>query len=179
MLYAGPFLKLFIFCAIFSIFIGSIGAIYQTKIKRLIAYSAIANVGFILLAISTISYDGVFAACYYFIIYIMTSVQIFYILCIVRRQISHLKIKNIVEFVSLSHTNFIMSFLFVFSLLSFAGIPPFVGFFGKLLVFYALIVNGQYILALLGVLFSVLTCVYYIRLIRFIWFCDKDEYPIY
>lgn len=54
-----------------------------------------------------------------------------------------------------------------------------VGFFGKVLIFFSLISKGQYLLALFGVLFSVLTCVYYIRLIRFVWFSESTEYPIY
>jgi len=58
--------------------------------------------------------------------------------------------------------------MFVCSLLSFAGIPPFAGFFGKILIFQALVFKGYYFFALVGVLFSVITCVYYIRLIRFI-----------
>lgn len=133
--YSYFFILLFIICAILSIFFGSIGAIYQTKIKRLLAYSAIANLGFILLGFSTASVIGFMASFYYFFIYLFASIQIFYILTIVRRQVSFLKIKNVVELVAISHANFFLSFIFVFGLLSFAGIPPLAGFFGKFLVF--------------------------------------------
>jgi len=144
-----------------------------------LAYSAIANLGFILLGFSTTSFIGFLAVNYYFFIYIMASIQIFFILIVIRRQITYLKVKNIVEFVALSHSNFVLSFIFVMSLLSFAGIPPMAGFFGKVLVFFSLISQGYYLLALLAVLFSVLTSVYYIRLVRFLWFTDQDEYPVY
>jgi len=124
-------------CHFFNIY-RIIGAVYQTKIKRLLAYSAIANLGFILLGLSTSSFSGLFASLYYFVIYILALIQMFYILIIIRRQNSYLKIKNLIEFVALSHTNFSLSFLFMFALLSFAGIPPLVGFFGKLLIFNSL-----------------------------------------
>lgn len=133
--YSYLFSYIFIICAISSIFFGSIGAIYQTKIKRLLAFSAIANLGFILLGFSTISIIGIFASLYYFFIYILASIQIFYILIIVRRQISYIKIKYIVEMVAVTHSNFVLSFILVFGLLSFAGVPPLAGFFGKCLIF--------------------------------------------
>lgn len=166
--YSSFYIYIFICCALASIFFGSIGAIYQTKIKRLLAYSTIANLGFMLLGLSTVSVIGVVSTLFYFFIYILTSIQIFYIISIIRRQTSKLKIKNLVDFVALSRANFFLSVLLICGLLSFAGIPPMAGFFGKVFVIYALIIQGQYLLALFGVLFSVLTCVYYIRLIRFI-----------
>jgi len=166
-------------CAVLSIFIGSLGALYQIKIKRLLAYSAIANMGYIFLSCSIVSYSGCFAAFYYLFIYLLMSINIFSILIVIRRLPGIIRLKNIVEFVSVSHANFILSFLLVLCLLSLAGIPPLAGFFGKFLVFSILVDNGCYLLALYAVLFSVLTCVYYIRLIRFLWFVEHDNYPIY
>jgi NADH-quinone oxidoreductase subunit N len=166
-------------CALFSILIGAVGALYQTKIKRLLAYSAIANMGYILMGCAAISYSGIVAAIYYFLIYLLMSINVFSILIVIRRLTGMLKLKNIVEFVSISHSNFILSFLLVLCLLSLAGVPPLAGFFGKFLIFFVLIDNGQYLLALYAVLFSVLTCVYYIRLVRFLWFVEYDNYPIY
>jgi NADH:ubiquinone oxidoreductase subunit 2 (subunit N) len=69
--------------------------------------------------------------------------------------------------------------VFIFCLLSLAGIPPLIGFFGKFFVFMSLIFSGHYFLALYGALFSVLTCVYYIRLIRFILFEKQEDFPVY
>lgn len=177
--YSYFFLVIFSACAVLSIFFGSVGAIYQTKIKSLLAYSTIANFGFMLLGLTTVSVAGLAATMYYLFIYILASIQIFYIIAIIRRQGNYLKIKHIVEFAALANSNFTLSMLFVLGLLSFAGVPPMIGFFGKFLIFNALISNGQYLLAVVGVLFSVLTCVYYIRLIRFIWFSENGEYPVY
>jgi NADH-quinone oxidoreductase subunit N len=74
---------------------------YQTKIKRLLAFSAIANLGYILLGLCTISFLGTFASMYYFYIYILSLIQIFSIIIVIRHNISYLKIKNLVEFSSL------------------------------------------------------------------------------
>jgi len=161
-------IPIIILTAILSITLGSIGALYQVKVKRLLAYSAIANIGYILLSLCAISFIGIFASLYYIFLYIIMSVNVFIILMYVRRYPVKLKLNNLVEFVSLTHSNFILSFLLVFSLLSFAGIPPLAGFFGKFAVFMALIFNGHYLLALYAVLFSVLVSIYYIRLVRFI-----------
>jgi NADH-quinone oxidoreductase subunit N len=157
-----------IFASCISILVGSVGALYQTKVKRLLAYSAIANLGYIVLGLCSSSIFGIFASFYYILIYIITSINIFSILLFTRRYPLKSKFKNLVEFVSIPHSNFILCILLVFSLLSMAGIPPLSGFFGKFTIFLALINKGYYLLALYAVLFSVLTSVYYIRLIRFI-----------
>lgn len=99
--YSSIFIFLFSICALLSLSLGSLGAIYQIKIKRLLAYSAIANLGYIILGFSTVSFFGSFASIYYFFIHILALIQIFSILIVIRHQNSNLKIKNLVEFVSL------------------------------------------------------------------------------
>lgn len=166
------------FSAILSIIFGSIGALYQNQIKRMLGYSAIANIGFILLGLSTCTQIGVFASFYYYLIYTIALLNIFCILVAVRRHPFNVKLKNIVEFVSISHSNLVLSILLIISLLSLAGIPPLAGSFGKLSVFFALVSNGSNFLALIVVLLSVLTVVYYIRIIRYILFTNYGVYPI-
>lgn len=161
-------MPIIILTAIISITIGSIGALYQIQIKRLLAYSAIVNRGYILLGLRVTSLSGIFASFYYLFIHIIMTVNIFIILMYVRRYPMKLKLKNLIEFVSVSHSNFLLSLLLVLALLSFAGIPPLSGSFGKFSIFTALIFKGHYLLALYAVLFSVLTSIYYIRLVRFI-----------
>jgi len=158
---------LFICCSLLSILIGSVGALYQFKIKRMLAFSAVANLGFILLGLSNGSYWGLFASLYYFCIYILTLVQIFSILVAVRIKPEFVKIKNLVEFSTIVHVNPALSFVLVLGLLSLAGIPPLSGFYGKLSIFISLIDSSYYFLAVYAVLFSIVTCIYYIRLIRF------------
>jgi len=162
------FVPIVMFVSIISIIVGSIGALYQINIKRLLAYSAIVNVGYILLAFIVNSAFNIFAAMYYLVIYIFISFNLFIILLYIRRYPLKLKLKNLVEFVSITHSNIYLSGCLLISLFSMAGIPPFAGFFSKLVVFTSFISGGHYLLALFAVLLSALICVYYIRLIRFI-----------
>lgn len=158
-------------CAILSIFIGSILALYQVKIKRFFAYSAIAHMGYILLSISLGSYWSIYVSFYYLFVYILISLNIFTIYLVLYKQ-DNSSLKNITDGVSILHSNFLLAFLFVIGLLSIAGIPPLAGFFGKLYVFSLLIETGNYFLALFVVLMSVLSCVYYIRFVRFVLFTE-------
>jgi len=91
--------------------------------------------GFMMLGLSTGSYEGTFSALYYFFIYIMIAVQIFSILLVIKRNPKNNELKNLVEFSSISSINFSLSFLLVLCLLSLAGVPPLAGFFGKILIF--------------------------------------------
>ena len=165
-------------CAIFSIFVGSVLALYQIKIKRFFAYSAIVHMGYILLTMSLGSYLSVYVAFYYLFIYILVSLNIFTIYLVIYRQ-DNSPLKNIVDGISVLHSNFFLAFLFVIALLSVAGIPPLAGFFGKLYVFSLLMETGNYFMALYVVLMSVLSAAYYIRFVRFILFTEIiNEQPI-
>lgn len=164
--------------AVLSVVIGSIGALYQNQIKRIVGYSAITNIGFILLGLCTCTQMGLFASFYYYLIYTIALLNIFCILMAIRRYPFNMKLRNITEFVSISHSNILLSILLTVCLLSLAGIPPLAGFFGKLSVFFALTLSGSHLLALTTVLLSVLTVVYYIRVIRYILFVNNGIYPI-
>lgn len=166
--YSVFFKFVFNFCAILSIIIGSLGAMYQVKIKRLLAFSAIANMGYIILGISCGSYLGFFSSVYAFIIYVFGLIQIFSILLVLRHFSTYLKLKNVVELMSLSSSNTLLGFFLALGFLSLAGVPPLAGFFGKVFIFYSLVMEGHYFLVLISLFFSVLISVYYIRLVRFL-----------
>lgn len=169
---------LMLICAVFSIFLGSILGLYQIKIKRFLAYSAIVHMGYILLGMSLGSNLSVYVSFYYLFIYILISLNIFTIYLVIYKQ-DNSSLKNIVDGISILHSNFFLAFLFVIALLSIAGIPPLAGFFGKLYLFSFLIQTGNYFLALYVILMSVLSSVYYIRFIRFILFTEIiNEQPI-
>jgi NADH-quinone oxidoreductase subunit N len=163
--------KIILISGILSIIVGSLGAISQTKLKRLIAFSAIGHVGFILLGLSAGSFFGWFSCWIYLIVYIISSLSVFaFILAIAPRL-------YVSELAGLFFINPILAISFSFSLLSLAGIPPLAGFFTKYLVLLA-VFNSNYgspmfFFACLAILFSVIGSFYYIRLIRWMFFKDS------
>lgn len=185
-LYFFVFLKLsivfnnfFLLLSLFSIIIGSVMSLYQVKIKRLLAYSGITHMGYILLSLALFSLQGLQAFLIYFLIYIMLSANIFAVILAFRHYINFNKIRNIVEFAAVLKPNFFLVIVFAFTLLSFAGVPPLAGFFGKFLVFYSLIVTYNYFIALCVVLLSVLGSVYYIRLFVLCFLMIMIKYRLY
>ena len=133
--------------------------------------------GYIMLGFCTLSDLGYIASFYYLFIYILMSINLFSILLVIRRYSNFSKLTNLVDLASISHSNFLLSFLLSICLLSLAGIPPLIGFFGKFLIISSLINQEYYFIALYAVIFSVFTCVYYIRLVRFLLFIEHDKYP--
>src|SRR3546814_339391 len=119
--------------------------------------------GYILISLSLFSIIGLEAFLMYFCVYILLSLNIFSIILVFRSNPNLFKVRNIVEFASLLRSNFILAIIFAFNLLSFAGVPPLSGYFGKFLVYQALMSSNNFFLALCLVLLSVLSSVYYIR----------------
>ena len=161
---------LFMYCAFFSLLIGSLGALYQTKLKRLVAYSAIGNVGFLLFGLGCNSIEGIHGVILYLIFYLVNLISLFCILLILRRFSSNFNIVNIYDLSSLKESNILLAFFMSLFLFSMAGIPPLAGFYGKFYIFLALVNSKFYLLALIGVLFSVISSFYYIRLIKLLFF---------
>jgi NADH-quinone oxidoreductase subunit N len=158
---------LLIVCSLLSIFIGSIFALYQIKLKKFFAYSTIAHMGHIVLCMSIGSGLSIYVSFYYLIIYLLITISLFTIYLSIYKH-DNTNIKNIVDIIYITRSKFHLSFIFAITLLSLAGIPPLAGFYGKLYLFQLLISTGNYFIALYVVLFSVLSCIYYIRFIRFL-----------
>jgi NADH-quinone oxidoreductase subunit N len=163
----GPFSSIFsqlqpflLFSALLSIIIGSLGAINQTKFKRLIAYSAIAHMGFMLLGLSTGALSGLLATFIYILIYMVTSFNTFAFLLSLKSPI------YISQLAGLSRLNPVLAYTFALSLFSMAGIPPLAGFFSKYLILLSVINNNLYLVALIAIVFSVIGSFYYLRLIK-------------
>jgi NADH-quinone oxidoreductase subunit N len=161
---------IWISAAIISIIIGTLGGLFQTKIKRLIAYSAISHVGFMIVGLSIATNLGLFSLFFYIITYIIISINIFTFLLVVRKVDNNLKIKKINELVLLYKSNPYLVWNFCFILFSIAGIPPLLGFYSKLYIFIAALQSGYYLVAIIAAIFSVMACAYYIRLIRLLYF---------
>lgn len=164
-------------CGLLSILIGTILALYVIKIKKLLAYSSVVHMGYMIIVLSLGSKIGMAIAFYYFLIYIFTTINIFSIFLAIKTSYVYL-FGNVTDFVYLKNSNKLLALITIVTLLSLAGIPPFMGFYGKLYIFNILISSGYYYICLLLLLLSILSCVYYIRLIRFIFFNDKFDEQI-
>jgi NADH-quinone oxidoreductase subunit N len=161
------------FLSLASMFLGAIAAIAQKSIKRLLAYSSIGHVGYVLIALVAASDQGVRSASIYMFIYLIMNVSVFAILLSLKKSDKY--VEKIDQLSGLSKTNPVVSVSLAIIMLSMAGIPPFIGFFGKFYVFIAAIESQQYILAILGVLASVISAFYYLRIIKGMYFDEAIE----
>ena len=169
---------LFLICGLFSIFIGILNAMYQYKIKRFLAYSSIVNVGFILVAFSTMTFDGFFSGLYFVFCYLFSISLIFFILINIRKY--NLKeFYSLFDFSSLNSANSLILLFICFIFLSFAGIPPLIGFFGKFFIFFSLLNSYNYLILFILFVLSVISSFYYLRVIRFIYFTKIFEFNYY
>jgi len=165
----GDWYLIFILSAILSIFIGTFGAIFQFKIKRLIAYSAIGHIGFIILGLSSFTYINYIASVFYIFIYVSLNLGFFAILIALRKH-NWLEIKTIFDLSVLSKNNKILSVFLALNLFSIAGIPPLMGFFSKLFILNVLILNEFFFSTFIILILSVIGVFYYIRLIKILFF---------
>lgn len=156
-----------------SMFLGSIAAIGQRDIKRLMAYSSIAHMGFALIGISAASVEGVQATLVYIVIYVIMNIGIFAFILSMRRDGWH--ITDIESLHLYSHYAPTKSLALLVLLFSMAGIVPMVGFFAKFNVFFAAINSGLLWLALAGGLASVVGAYYYLRIVYFMYFGDNRD----
>ena len=161
------------FLSLASMFLGAIAAISQKSLKRLLAYSSIGHVGYVLIALVAASDQGIRSASIYMFIYLIMNISVFAILLSLKKSDKY--VEKINELSGLSKTNPAVSASLAIIMLSMAGIPPFIGFFGKFYVFIAAIESEQYILAILGVLASVISAFYYLRIIKGMYFDEVIE----
>ena len=173
-----------IFCAIISMIIASLGALAQVRLKRLLAYSAIGHVGFILIGLSTGTTLGIQSVLLYIVLYIIMVINMFGVVLSLREQSegnsgSSTMIQYISEFSNLHKTNPLLAITIAVALFSMAGIPPLAGFYSKLYIFLSAIESNMYLVAIIGVLTSVLGSVYYIRIIKIMYFENTENYTYY
>ena len=157
--------------AILSIIIGNITAIAQTNIKRMLAYSTIANIGFILLALSIGSYESFIAAMFYTVTYVITTILAFGLLS--QLLSDNNAIEEIKDISGLAKYNPLAAFMLLVLMLSYIGIPPFLGFHAKLFVIQSLVQSNNIILAVFAVIMTVIGSYYYLRVVKVMYF---DEY---
>ncbi|GAM99414.1 NADH-ubiquinone oxidoreductase chain N [alpha proteobacterium U9-1i] len=147
---------------------GSFGALMQTNLKRLMAYSSIANMGFVLMGLASGADRGPAAALIYLSLYLPATIGIFALILAMRRDGQ--SVESISDIAGLAQRRPWMAATFTMLLFSIAGIPPFAGFIGKLVVFTAAVDAGLVWLAVVGGLAAVIAAAYYLRLLASIWF---------
>ena len=167
--------------AVASLFIGAFGAIMQQNFKRLLAYSSINHVGFILLAISVFNSEAIEAMLFYIIIYITLIFASFAFLMIVKQSHSSADtadkkpLEEIYAYSGIAKTMPITALGMMIILLSMTGIPPFAGFFAKFYLFKAILASGHYNLAILAAISAVIATFYYLKIIKIMFFDELNE----
>ena len=153
-----------------SIFVSSVGALYQKRTKRLLAYSAIGHVGFILLAFSTGMIESLKVAVVYLFIYMVMNIGVFSL--IMGFSSKGFLLKYLISWSFLKKWNIVLAITFALTLFSIAGIPPLAGFYSKLGVLLVLLLNEQVLVALIVVTLSCVACFFYVRLIKILFFSN-------
>ncbi|SEI05908.1 NADH-quinone oxidoreductase subunit NuoN [Tardiphaga sp. OK245] len=157
-----------VFVSLASMVLGSFAAIGQTNIKRLMAYSSIGHMGFALVGLAAGTQEGAQGVLVYIAIYVAMTLGTFAIILTMKR--GGQPVETIKDFAGLSRTNPIIAFFFAMFLFSLAGVPPLAGFFGKFYVFMAAIKSGLFVLAVVGVLASVVGAFYYLSIVKLMYF---------
>ena len=164
----GAWQEMLVVLAVLSIALGNVVAVAQTNLKRMLAYSTIANVGFILLGILAGTPFGYRAALFYTISYSVMALGSFAMIVLLSRK--GFEADRIDDFRGLAQGHPWFAWMMLFLMVSTAGVPPFVGFFAKLYVIQAVLDVGLNWLAVIAVLFSVVGAFYYLRLVKVMFF---------
>jgi NADH-quinone oxidoreductase subunit N len=165
--------QIIIFISVASMLLGAFGALAQTNIKRLMAYSSIGHVGYALIGIATGTESGARGVIIYMAIYLVMNLGTFGCILAMRRK--DRMVENISDLAGLSKTQPVLALALGIFMFAMAGIPPLSGFFGKLYIFLAAIESEFYVLAVIGVLASAVAAVYYLRIVKIMYFDEAAE----
>jgi NADH-quinone oxidoreductase subunit N len=163
--------SIIIFISIASMILGAIAAIGQKNIKRLLAYSSIGHMGYALAGIATGAISGYKSSIVYITIYVVMNVGVFSCLYLMKKDGEYKENISDLSGVSKKHPLLAISFLII--LFSLAGIPPLGGFFAKFYVFSSVLEQKMYALAIIGLLTTVISAVYYLKIIKTIYFDEN------
>jgi len=161
-----------VFLSIGSMILGATAAIGQNNLKRLMAYSSIGHMGYALAGLSTGTVSGVQSSIIYLLIYLIMNLGAFGCILLLKRENIYYEDINDLSGISKNNPTLALTFLIIF--ISLAGIPPLAGFFAKLYIFMAVIESNMYTLAIIGLLTTVISAFYYLRIIKIIYF-DKPK----
>jgi NADH-quinone oxidoreductase subunit N len=176
----GPFKPLFaqwqqiiVVASVLSMALGAFAALRQQNIKRLMAYSSIGNVGYILLGLAAGSEKGIQSVVFYLAIYLVMTLGVFATILLMKRR--GVMVEGVGDLAGLARSQPMMAFALLLFMFSLAGIPPLAGFWGKLYIFMAAVEAKLYWPAVLGVLASVVASYYYLRIVKVMYFDEPGE----
>ena len=169
----GQWQQIIVFISIASMVLAAFAAINQTNIKRLMAYSSIGHVGYMLIGLAAGTQEGISGLIIYLTIYVFMTVGTF--ACILCMRSHGRMLEGIDDLAGLGKTNPPMAAVLTAFMFSLTGIPPVAGFFGKFFIFRAAINAEMYTLAVIGVLSSVVAAFYYMRIVKIMYFDEPAE----
>ena len=152
--------------------LGAVAAIIQKNLKRLLAYSSIGHIGYALAGVATGAKSGYESAIVYISIYVVMNIGAFSCLYLMKKDGKYKE--NISDLSGISKKHPLLAISFLIILFSLAGIPPLGGFFAKFYVFTSVIEHKMYALAIVGLLTTVISAFYYLRIIKTIYFDDSS-----
>ena len=171
--FMGEWQTFLIFCSLASMGVGSVAGLAQQRIKRLLAFSSIGHVGYLLIALCCGTLEGLQGLMIYLVVYMVMTANIFAaILSPLRRsgvnELERIKYTN--DLALLAGSNSALAATLTLSLFSLAGIPPLAGFYSKAFLFWSALSSSHYLLPLVGVITSAISCFYYIRVVKVMYF---------
>lgn len=169
----GQWQQVIVVLAVLSMVVGALGAIMQTNIKRLMAYSSIANMGYALVPLAAGTVAGVQGMLVFMTIYIITVIGVFAI--ILQMRLRNGMVEQVSDLSGLSKSNPGMAFGLTMLMVSLIGIPPWLGFFGKLFAFVPAVEAGLLWLVVIALVASVISAFYYLRIIKTMWFDEPNR----
>ncbi|MBK6897393.1 MAG: NADH-quinone oxidoreductase subunit NuoN [Alphaproteobacteria bacterium] len=170
---SGEWMQIVYFLSVASMVVGAFAALAQDDIKRLMAYSSIGNMGYALIGLVAGTPQGVGAVILYLSIYMIMTAGVFAVILCMRRE--GIMVTRISDLSGLSRNRPLLAYAMAALMFSLSGIPPLAGFFGKLFIFLAAVEQGLFPLVILGVLSSVVSAYYYLRIIKVMFFDEATQ----
>ena len=171
----GSWQDMVIVLSVLSLAVGNVVAIAQTNLKRMLGYSTISHVGFILMGFVAGTDEGIRAAMFYTLTYVLMAAAAFGMLLVLSRK--GFEAENLDDFKGLNARSPWFALMMMMVMFSMAGVPPFVGFYAKLVVLSSVLDAGLVWLAVAGIMFAVVGAFYYVRLVWYMYFTEPNEAP--
>lgn len=166
--------QMLVLISIVTMLIGNLFALRQTQIKRFLAFSSIAQIGFILVAVSGASVEGATSGIFFILVYLFSNLAAFGVVSLISFQTGK---ENIDDYKDLRQSNPVLAWVLAIALFSLAGVPPMAGFFGKFFLIMAGAGKGNWLLIVIAVLNMIISMAYYLRIVK-VMFMDSNESPL-